>query len=93
MLEVYNIEGMVRFICCEVCLNVILQPLVPAGVERLYNNSNVCKITYFEFKYYQVYVINDEIILLRNAKMFSFSTICILKSSCMNVRAVWNPVA
>ena len=58
-LEMHDTEGVFGFIGHKVCLNVVLQPLIPARVEGLRNHLSVCEIAYFEFRFHQVNAIND----------------------------------
>ena len=48
-LEMHNTEDVFRFICRKICLNIVLQPLIPARIEGLHDHPSVCEITYFEF--------------------------------------------
>ena len=58
VLEMHNAEGVFGFISREVCLNVVLQPLILARVEGLHNHPGICEITYFEFRFHRVNAID-----------------------------------
>ena len=67
-LEVHDTKGMLRFIGCEICLNVVLQPWIPARVEELRDHPDVCEIAYFEFRFHRVNVINNRFHLIQEGR-------------------------
>ena len=58
-LELDDTEGVVRFIGHKIALNIVLQPLITAGVERLCNHLDICKVAYFEFRFHQINAIDN----------------------------------